>query len=104
MKTLHRWLLVVLAGCMTSEAAPAPGASPPASPQAAPIDGKVAALRPTPLVETTRLDKAIATYFGTVATLRTYIQTDKPLYQPGETVWFRADLRATKTLAGGLPI
>ena len=24
--------------------------------------------------------------------------TDKPLYQPGETIWFRADLRATSSL------
>jgi hypothetical protein len=29
--------------------------------------------------------------------------TDKPLYQPGETIWFRADLRATRTLVGGPP-
>jgi hypothetical protein len=30
--------------------------------------------------------------------------TDKPLYQPGETIWFRADLRATRTLLGGPPV
>src|ERR1043166_5126495 len=30
--------------------------------------------------------------------------TDKPLYQPGETIWFRADLRATGTLVGAPPI
>jgi hypothetical protein len=65
---------------------------------------EVAALTPTRLTSAPKLDRAIATYFGTVATQRTYIQTDKPLYQPGETVWFRTDLRATKTLVGGPPV
>ena len=29
--------------------------------------------------------------------------TYKPLYQPGETIWFRVDLRATQTLLGAQP-
>jgi hypothetical protein len=68
------------------------------------IDKKIAALPPTPLGGAATLDKAISTYLGTLHSQKTYIQTDKPLYQPGETVWFRADLRASKTLAGGLPV
>jgi len=72
------------------------------SAEAAPGD-KIAALSPTPLGPSTKLDKRITTYFGYQNTQRTYIQTDKPLYQPGETIWFRADIRAAKTLVGGIP-
>ena len=50
-----------------------------------------------------KLDKAVATYLDGLKTSRTYIQTDKPLYQPGETIWFRADLRATKTFTATGP-
>jgi hypothetical protein len=97
MKSLHGLLLgAALAVGARSDAAP-DGAS-------SQLDSKVASLAPTRLAGTPKLDRAIATYFGTVGTQRTYIQTDKPLYQPGETVWFRADLRATKTLVGGLPV
>jgi alpha-2-macroglobulin-like protein len=97
MKSSYGLLLgVALAVGARSEAAP-DGAS-------SSIDGRLAALRPTQLAATPKLDKAIATYFGTVATQRSYIQTDKPLYQPGETVWFRTDLRMTKTLVGGPPV
>src|SRR5690348_3198571 len=67
------------------------------------FDKKIAALPPSRLADTPALDKAIATYFGGVSTQRTYIQTDKPLYQPGETIWFRADVRATKTLTDAAP-
>jgi hypothetical protein len=88
--------ILLVAGCGVTDAAPTPDS-------ATGLDSKIASLAPTHLARATRLDKAIATYFGTVATRRTYIQTDKPLYQPGETVWFRADLRATKTLVGGPP-
>ncbi|HEX2689585.1 MAG TPA: MG2 domain-containing protein, partial [Kofleriaceae bacterium] len=98
MKTIHGLLVgVVLAGCAASEAAPSEGRSPS-------IDSKVASLPPTPLAGAAKLDKAISSYLGTLGTQRTYIQTDKPLYQPGETVWFRADLRATRTLVGGPPV
>ena len=85
------------AGCSTLEAAPSGGASPS-------IDNKVASLPPTPLAGAAKLDKALSTYFGTLGGQRTYIQTDKPLYQPGETVWFRTDVRAAKTLIGGPPV
>ncbi len=74
-------LALALAGCNATDAAPSQ-------------------LRPEP-----KLDKAVAQYLGTQNTSRTYIQTDKPLYQPGETIWFRADLRATKTFtATGPPV
>ncbi|HZJ67334.1 MAG TPA: MG2 domain-containing protein, partial [Kofleriaceae bacterium] len=97
MKSSYGLLLgVALAVGARSEAAP-DGAS-------SSTDSRVAALRPTQLAPSPKLDKAIATYFGGVATQRTYIQTDKPLYQPGETVWFRTDLRMTKTLVGGPPV
>jgi hypothetical protein len=89
----------VLAGCGVTQAAPSPSQDPNPS-----VDKQIAALPPAKLAESAKLGKAIATYFGTVAAQRTYIQTDKPLYQPGETVWFRADLRAAKTLQGGPPV
>jgi hypothetical protein len=88
---------VAIASCAVTDAAPAPDPAPS-------VDQRIGALTPVALAPAAKLDKAIATYFGNVATQRTYIQTDKPLYQPGETVWFRVDLRATKTLAGGLPV
>lgn len=92
------------------------GATGPSSPPGAPTreppsiassetDKQIGALSPAPLGrgETGALDKAIESHFETAATRRTYVMTDKPLYQPGETIWFRADLRATRTLAGGPP-
>jgi hypothetical protein len=69
-------------------------------------DRMFAALRPTRLAPsdtTRRLDAAIASHFAGHATRRGYLMTDKPLYQPGETIWFRADLRATGTLVGAPP-
>ena len=97
-------LLGVLAGCAVTDAAPAPEVSSstvkPADP---PLDKRLASAPAAALARAPALDKAIATYFGGLATQRTYIQTDKPLYQPGETVWLRADLRAASTLTGGTP-
>src|SRR5215470_6317374 len=65
-----------------------------------------ASLRPTalsPSDATRTLDAAIASHFQRHATRRGYLMTDKPLYQPGETIWFRVDLRATGTLVGAPP-
>jgi hypothetical protein len=64
-------------------------------------DKLVAGLQPTRLAQDSRvaeIDKSIATFFESHGTRRAYIQTDKPLYQPGETIWLRADLRQTKSL------
>jgi alpha-2-macroglobulin-like protein len=98
MNSIHGLLLgVALGGCSVSAAAPSDSASPS-------LDRKIATLRPTPLAPAPKLDKAIATYFAGLAGQRSYLQTDKPLYQPGETVWFRADLRSAKTLLGGAPV
>lgn len=72
-------------------------------PPASTLDRSLAELRPTPLVPTDqsrKLDRAIAEHFGTSPTRRAYILTDKPLYQPGESIWLRIDLRATGTLKG----
>jgi len=69
-------------------------------------DRMFAALRPARLAPndgTKHLDAAIASHFQRHATRRSYVMTDKPLYQPGETIWFRADLRATGTLVGAAP-
>jgi len=69
-------------------------------------DVMFAALRPTALASSDAsrtLDAAIASHFQRHATRRGYLMTDKPLYQPGETIWFRVDLRATGTLIGAPP-
>ena len=69
-------------------------------------DRMFAALRPTRLAPsdaTRKLDAAIASHFSGHATRRGYLMTDKPLYQPGETIWFRADLRTTGALVGAPP-
>lgn len=98
MKSIQGLLLgVTLAGCAATDAAPS--ADPPP-----PIDKQIAGLAPAKLGPTTALDKAITTFYSTQRGVRTYIQTDKPLYQPGETVWFRADLRSAKTMVGEAPV
>jgi len=79
---------------MSSKDSPAPLSS---------TDRMFAGLAPTrlsPSDATRKLDAAIASHFASHATRRGYLMTDKPLYQPGETIWFRADLRATGTLVG----
>ncbi len=96
MKSIQSLLVgVAIAGCGATDAAPS---------ASGPLDKKIASLAPIPLGPTTKLDKAIASHFAGTASQRTYIQTDKPLYQPGETVWFRADVRPAKTMVGGPPI
>jgi hypothetical protein len=60
-------------------------------------------IRLSPSDDSKRIDAAIASHFQRTATRRSYVMTDKPLYQPGETVWFRVDLRATGTLIGAPP-
>src|SRR3954466_9608062 len=65
------------------------------------LDKQIAALSPAKAVQQDKLgtmNKAIADYFARTPSQRAYVMTDKPLYQPGETIWFRADLRATQSL------
>jgi hypothetical protein len=86
--------LLVAAACGASEAAPDPEAAGRA------LDRELAALPAAKLAPTPAMARAIEAHFAGQRGLRTYLQTDKPLYQPGETIWFRADLRWAKTLAG----
>ncbi len=41
----------------------------------------------------------LKSWFADHPTARVYIQVDKPLYQPGETIWFRTTLFDTSSLA-----
>jgi hypothetical protein len=85
--------------------------SPPPSPPREPVsiatsdtDRRINGLPPAPVGDAPGdLDTAIESYFERATTKRTYVMTDKPLYQPGETIWFRVDLRATGTLLGDKP-
>lgn len=66
-------------------------------------DKALAALHPAKLGKASQLDTLdgkIADYFARTQTRRGYLMTDKPLYQPGETIWLRADVRMTGTLKG----
>lgn len=46
-----------------------------------------------------KTDEALDAYFQENSTQRAYLMVDKPLYQPGETIWFRVDLRQTSGLS-----
>jgi alpha-2-macroglobulin-like protein len=95
---MSRKLLFAALACACASGSPkTPGGPPPTSDAQA----RLAAQKPVRL-ETTdaqkRLDALIDGWFQRAATRRSYIMVDKPLYQPGETIWFRADLRMTATL------
>ena len=106
----------ILFGAALASVSCATGGGPTASPKdpgdpargpASSTDRMFAGLLPTRLLPTDAsklIDAAIASHFQRHATRRSYVMTDKPLYQPGETIWFRADLRATGTLISGPPI
>ncbi|MEZ4404242.1 MAG: MG2 domain-containing protein [Kofleriaceae bacterium] len=107
MRTSARLLwLGVVAGCAGGAgSASAPAPIEPVSIATTPTDHRLVTLTPAPLGGGTEaLDQAITSYYERATTRRSYLQTDKPLYQPGETVWFRADVRATGTLRGGQPL
>ena len=56
-------------------------------------------VKPLPATEAQeQADAAIDRWFQSHPTRRAYLQVDKPLYQPGETVWFRAAFRNTKDM------
>ncbi len=65
------------------------------------LDKQIAGMTPAkrlPSDKLTKMSAQIADYFDRNPTQRSYVMTDKPLYQPGETIWMRADLRPTGTL------
>src|SRR5262249_4859166 len=106
MQTVTRLLCGgLLVACGAAGPTATPVAESPVSIATTPTDHHIGSLDPVALTTSTApLDKAIASYFEGAKSRRTYIMTDKPLYQPGETIWFRADLRATRTMLGGPPI
>ncbi len=106
MKLTQAWLGAALGACASGSVAPPSQPAPrePVSIATTITDKKLAELTPAKLEPGSELDAAIASFYEASTTRRTYIMTDKPLYQPGETIWFRADLRATGTLQGGAPV
>lgn len=93
------------ASCATGGGTSAGNPTDPAVPPSA-TDQRLAAQTPHRLTasdDSKKIDAIIASHFAAHGTGRAYVMTDKPLYQPGETIWFRADLRATGTLIGGGP-
>ncbi|HEY5924791.1 MAG TPA: MG2 domain-containing protein [Kofleriaceae bacterium] len=65
------------------------------------LDKSIAGMTPAKLTGSDKLAKMsslIEDYFQRNPSQRSYVMTDKPLYQPGETIWYRADLRATSSL------
>ena len=99
MQWMKRLLFVAVCSCAATES-PGPSPHKPVSIATSSTDRQIGTLEPARILpgETAELDKAIASYFEAHPTKRTYLMTDKPLYQPGETIWFRADLRPAKTL------
>ena len=104
-------LTAALVGCVSPGPAPdpitpAPAPREPVSIATTQADRQIGALVPKEIAlgETEALDRAIESHFERSQTKRGYVMTDKPLYQPGETIWFRADLRSTGTLLGGPPL
>lgn len=72
-----------------------------------PAPGKKAVLKPEPAEQApaavarssvppfTEMEQRITSYFGGVQAQRIYVQVDKPIYKPGETIWLRIwDLQA----------
>jgi hypothetical protein len=106
MRISQAWLGVLGACASGSVPPPQPAPRPePVSIATTTTDREIAALTPATFEPgAADLDKAIASFYENSQTKRTYIMTDKPLYQPGETIWYRADLRSTGTLLGGTPI
>ncbi|MBI1949639.1 MAG: hypothetical protein HYS27_28390 [Deltaproteobacteria bacterium] len=68
-----------------------------------PVDAEkapAASPRATGLPSVERLTKGVDSYFAGSVGRRLYVQVDKPLYQPGETIWFRLFDLAAKSLDG----
>ena len=107
-RTVGENLAPIDASAPTSSASPTPGALPdPSAPKARTIVPPVAAEQapaasprlPT-LPSLDKLTQASASYFAGHVGRRMYVQIDKPLYQPGETIWFRSWDLAARSLSG----
>jgi hypothetical protein len=83
-------------------AAPADGASSGEKPVLPPVQAETApAASPRDNAQPERdLPKLITHYFEHNGSSRLYIQVDKPLYRPGETIWFKAWDLKTRAMAG----
>lgn len=96
-----RWSLTPLAA-LTLSCRPGALPPPPSSQTAAPLQTTLAALEPAaPLPATDasrRLDAALDQFHAEHPARRGYLAVDKPLYKPGETLWFRAFDLADATL------
>jgi len=98
-----RWICALAAAACASGPDPAPTTShtqPPTPTDTLIADLPRADLSPASDVQR-KIDSAIDGHFARAATRRGWVMTDKPLYQPGETVWFRAELRQSATLVAG---
>ena len=101
MKNPTPFVLALVTSCASSsQPAKDPGAMAPLQSE---LDKQIAGLPAARLVKNDKLAKMstqIEEHFQRAPSKRGYVMTDKPLYQPGETIWFRGDLRDTGTLKG----
>lgn len=68
-----------------------------------PLHGRLGSMDPTPTstsTESRRLEAALDAFYAKTAPRRGYIAVDKPLYQPGEAIWFRLFDLASGDLKG----
>src|SRR5262249_39277063 len=66
------------------------------------LQRRLAAMAPAAAATGSALDDRIDEFFGRLKSRRGYIAIDKPLYQPGETIWFRLFDLASADLDGGV--
>ncbi|RMH45321.1 MAG: hypothetical protein D6689_00150 [Deltaproteobacteria bacterium] len=80
---------------------PAADVAPPIEPT--PLQRALAAMEPAratpPGATQRRIARAVDDYFARLQTHRVVLSVDKPLYQPGETIWFRVWELATRDLS-----
>ncbi len=66
--------------------------------EAAPAPAATARL--TEVAEVERVQQALATFYSDTVGRRIYVQVDKPLYKPGETLWIKSWDLAARSLVG----
>ena len=66
----------------------------------APAEPAPAPSRRLGIAESAGLPERFASYFEGNARRRFYLQTDKPMYRPGETIWFKSWILKARTLGG----